>query len=131
MTMKIRAAGGTIKEKVKVERRNDFGKIETFEFTGIFRRLDRHERSALFNAHKDYVDALPETMNELDKASAAADDYVKRWMVGFEDVVDEAGNAFQFSPENLLVLIADPEVLAGVRLAIDRVAEIKALRTKN
>ncbi|CAG2129129.1 hypothetical protein [Cupriavidus numazuensis] len=131
MTMKIRASGGTIKEKVKVERRNDFGKFETFEFVGEFRRLDRPERLALASAHKEYVDALPETMSELDKVSAAADDYVKRWMVGFEDVVDEAGNAFPFSPENLLALIADPEVLAGVRLAIDRVVEIKALRTKN
>ena len=92
-----------IRWPVKVEQPIDGGKVRTFEFTGIFRRLSADEKEALGKEVGDDMmndDQVDWVQNFIDRTMQV--------MTGWEGVVDQDKNKLEFTAEALRRAIRAP-----------------------
>ena len=122
----------TINWPVKVEIPADGGKINKFEFTGIFKLLDDDEREALAAEAKL---AAPDTPDEDEPTSAwkeRAVDNILKTMTDWKQVVDQSKNPIDFNRENLLTAVRGVHGVSILRAINTAMAEIvTGARAKN
>ncbi|QJE03042.1 hypothetical protein HH212_26155 [Massilia forsythiae] len=122
----------TINWPVKVEIAADNGKINKFEFTGIFKLLNDDARDALAAEAKQ---TNPENFDENEPASAwkeRAVDSILKTMVGWKGVADESKTPIEFNRDNLLAAARSAHGVSILRAINTAMAEITTgARAKN
>jgi hypothetical protein len=125
----------TINWPVKVEIAADGGKINKFEFTGIFKLLDDADRKALVEAAPsidiDDVSGDQVTVEEIDWKEQSVDSILKV-MTDWKQVVDENKTPIDFNRDNLLAAarsVHGVSILRAINVAMREIAH--GVREKN